>query len=161
MNGSALRFGIAAGLVFAALGGAASSAVALPDSPAAKRYVTVLRLHYLPLRKAFVSAIAPCQRKDLPTCRRRLAASDGAAKRLVRALARTRPPARVAQAHRTLRRGVRDFAGWAEKYIAAIDSGDQATLDSIGCICRAPTADITNAIGEIADTLGVNLPAMG
>src|SRR5262249_17459858 len=130
MNRSLLTgLALACSVTVTAITPAALHASAVAASPAAtKRYVTLLHLNYLPMRKAFRSATVPCQQQNEATCRQRMAASDAAARRLSGALTRAAPPTQVAGAHRTLLKGVRELAAWAHKYVVAIDSGKQSAV---------------------------------
>lgn len=128
-------------------------------TPAEKSYVALLKARYLPFRKAFVSATGPCLQRNLPRCRTTLAASDRGAAQLLTTLVRAPAPKSLRTPHRQLMRGVRELQAWIEKYVAAIDAGNDAALRTI-CACRAPTQNVTNAIGEISFVTGIDLPIL-
>ena len=144
-------------LATTAVTAAVCAAAVAAATPAEKRYVATLRTNYLPLRSAFLAASLPCQKHVLATCRSRIAATRSAATRLDRALARTQPPARVVRANKQLRRGARALAAWAARFVQKINAGK---WEAAGCTCTAPSADVTNAIGEINSLLGVDLPIL-
>ena len=146
-------------LLLAILSTAVHVTAAAPATPAEQRYVASLKINYLPFRKAFISATGPCLQCNLPRCRATLAASGRAAAKLLPALLRASVPKSLDSAHRQLTRGVRELQAWTKKYVAAIDAGNDAALRTI-CACRAPSQNVTNAIGEISFVTGIDLPIL-
>jgi hypothetical protein len=120
----------------------------------------VLEEHYLPVREAFLATFGPCHfSTDWSLCRQRNSAFAAAGRRLLAALAPTHPPARLANADETLRRGVNGLVGLVTEQNACIDTGKGDACARFSLCCNPSGVDLNNAISELnALAPSANLP---